>query len=547
MIGTTLGGVGLFLLGMSLLTDALKSLAGESLRGFLARFTGGRFSALASGAGLTALVQSSSATTLATIGFVSAGLLTFQQGLGVILGANLGTTSTGWLVALLGLKLSVSKIALPLVGIGALLRLLGRGRVSQVGLALAGFALIFVGIDALQSGMQGFAARFDPSSFPSGSGVGSLLLVAIGLVMTIVMQSSSAAVAITLSALHAGTIDLTQAAALVIGQNVGTTVTAGLGAIGASGAAKRTALAHVLFNLGTGLLALALLSPAGVVLEAAHARFGDESTPLLLAGYHTAFNLLGVLVFLPALGPFARLVTWLVPEQGSPLTRFLGPLVGQGPVAIDAAALSGRETLRELLEALIEGSAPVHSQEAVAARIAAVEEALVTIEGYLGRLSGASGAEQARHLALLHLLDHLRRLSEALHGPSPARRVREHPDVAQAQAILHGSATRALRALRTSEPLPTAQLAEASQTLATLRREGRARLLGAAAEGEIEVERGGRVLEAVRWLDRLCFHTWRASHYLHVADPTSLAAASIPTPAPTSSEDTRGPSRMRAI
>lgn len=120
MIGSMLGGVGLFLLGMILLTDGLKTAAGDALRKALARFTGGRFSALVSGATLTAMVQSSSATTLATIGFVSAGILTFEQAVGVIFGANLGTTSTGWLVSLLGFKVSVAAFALPLVGVGAL-------------------------------------------------------------------------------------------------------------------------------------------------------------------------------------------------------------------------------------------------------------------------------------------------------------------------------------------------------------------------------------------------------------------------------------------
>lgn len=532
MLATTLGGLGLFLLGMSLLTDALKALAGDSLRGFLARFAGGRLSALASGAALTALVQSSSATSLATIGFVSAGLLSFEQGLSVVLGANLGTTSTGWLVSLLGLKFSVGKLALPLVGVGALLRLLGRGRVSQIGLALAGFALIFVGIDALQVGMQDLAVRFDPSSFPSGGVFARLLLVGIGLVMTVVMQSSSAAVATTLLALNAGSIDLTQAAALVVGQNVGTTVTAALGSIGASTAAKRTALAHVLFNLGTGAVTFVLLGPLGQALEAGRARFGLDSAPLLLAAFHTAFNFLGVVLFVPALGPFARLIERLIPERGPRLTRYLGPIVAQGPVALDAAALSGRESLSELVQALVSNLSPVHSEAEVQGRLAAVEAALVEIEAYLGRLSGGAGGEQQRHLALLHFVDHLRRLCEALREPNRLRRVREHPDAAQAHAILRGAAQGALRALSGGAPLPAVQLGEASLALAQLRREGRPRLLAAAAKGELEVGRGAEVLEAVRWLDRLGFHAWRAGHYLYQADPHSLGEASLPPQEP---------------
>lgn len=166
MIGSLLGGIGLFLLGMILMTDGLKTAAGDALRRVLLRFTGGPFRAMLSGATITALVQSSSATTLTTIGFVSAGILTFQQAVGVIFGANLGTTSTGWLVSLLGFKVSIASYALPMVGVGALLNLLGRGRLRAAGLALAGFGLIFVGIDQLQSAMAVVATRIDPSMFP---------------------------------------------------------------------------------------------------------------------------------------------------------------------------------------------------------------------------------------------------------------------------------------------------------------------------------------------------------------------------------------------
>lgn len=169
MLALLLGGIGLFLLGMTLLTDGLKVLAGDALRRVLARFTGGPTRAMLSGAALTALIQSSSATTLATIGFVSAGLLTFQQAVGLVFGANLGTTSTAWLVSLLGLKLSVSAVALPLVGVGALARLLARDRWAAAGTALSGFGLVFVGIDTLQAGMADLAAQIDPEALPGAS------------------------------------------------------------------------------------------------------------------------------------------------------------------------------------------------------------------------------------------------------------------------------------------------------------------------------------------------------------------------------------------
>ena len=197
------------------MTDGLKAVAGDSLRAILARFTGGPVTAVMTGVAITLVVQWSSATVLMTIGFVSAGLLTFAQSVGVIFGANLGTTSTGWLVALLGLRFSISAVALPLVGIGALARLLTRGRTASMGMVLAGFGLIFVGIDYLQAGMDSFSEHFDPAIFPAETVTGRLVLVGIGIIMTVVLQSSSATVTTTLTALHSGTILPEQAAALL--------------------------------------------------------------------------------------------------------------------------------------------------------------------------------------------------------------------------------------------------------------------------------------------------------------------------------------------
>ncbi len=337
-ITTTLGGIGLFLLGMVLMTDGLKAAAGDALRSMLQRFTRGPWSALTTGLVVTALVQSSSATTLMTIGFVSAGLLQFQQAVGVIFGANIGTTSTSWLVSSLGLKVNVSIVAMPLVGVGALVRTIGRGRWAAIGTAVAGFGLVFVGIDVLQLGMQGLAEYIDPSLFPAAGLLGRLVLVAIRVVMTVVMQSSSAAAATTLAALSAGTIDLTQAAALVVGQNLGTTVTAGIAAIGASVPAKRTALAHVLFNGLTGVIAFAVLPVFVAVVDWITEVFGGADDAMSLAAFHTCFNILGVALLMPFLARFARLIERIVPARGSALTQHLDPSVSRLPaVAIEVA------------------------------------------------------------------------------------------------------------------------------------------------------------------------------------------------------------------
>ena len=345
MLFLLIGGIGLFLLGMILLTDGLKSFAGDSLRLALLRFTGRPVTAFFSGVTVTAMVQSSSATTLATIGFVSAGLITFPQAIGVIIGASLGTTSTGWIVSTVGLKFSVGMLALPLTGIGAFLRLLGRGRMASLGLALAGFGLIFIGIDTLQEGKREFSQQFDLGRIPARGFWGHLVLLLVGAAMTVVMQSSSAAVATTLAALHAEAIGFEQAASLVIGQAIGTTVTAMLASIGAAVAAKRTAVAHVLFNLGTGLIALLLLPFFLWIILGLAERAGTEPGAVALAAFHTSFIALGVLIFLPLVKPFSRLVERIVPERGPSLTKFLDSSLNALPaVALEAV----RNCLREV-------------------------------------------------------------------------------------------------------------------------------------------------------------------------------------------------------
>src|SRR5689334_22351647 len=203
-----LGGVGLFLLGMSVMTGGLKGLAGSRLRATLSKAAATPMSGAFWGAFVTLIVQSSSATTMTTIGLVGAGLLTFTQGLALVFGANVGTTGTGWLIALIGVRVSLIAAALPMIFAGALINLLGRGRLSASGAALAGFALVLYGLTTLQQGMGGLAERLHPANLPavSGAGVGwwsgllgVLGLVVLGLAMTAVMQSSTAAIAVTLS------------------------------------------------------------------------------------------------------------------------------------------------------------------------------------------------------------------------------------------------------------------------------------------------------------------------------------------------------------
>lgn len=340
-----LGGVGLFLLGMTVMTDGLKALAGSSLRTVLGKAAATPLSGAFWGGIITLLVQSSSAVTMTTIGLVNAGLLTFPQGLGLVFGANVGTTGTGWLVALIGVRVSLSAYALPLIFIGALTKLLASGRIASAGSALAGFALVLYGLTTLQQGMGGLAESLNPSDLPAVIGMpgvgwsagwgGLFILIVVGLAMTAVMQSSTAAIAVTIAAFYAGAVSLEQGTALIIGQNIGTATSSAMAAIGASVTAKRLALAYVLFKLIAAVIAI-LAFPLTVTLMARLNASVDGTT--LLAAYHTAYNVVGVAVLLPATQWFTRVVERILPSKETALERALDPSALSNPViAVETA------------------------------------------------------------------------------------------------------------------------------------------------------------------------------------------------------------------
>ncbi|HAU57910.1 MAG TPA: Na/Pi-cotransporter II-like protein [Comamonadaceae bacterium] len=309
ILASVAGGLGLFLLGMTMMTDGLRLAAGPALERILASATRTRWHALGSGVLITSMVQSSSAVTVAAIGFVNAGLLSLAPSLWVLFGANVGTTMTGWIVALVGLKFKVEALALPLVGLGVVLRLTDEGqRRGALGSALAGFGLLFMGIALLQQSFTGLAAQV---SLPQGEGFLAVAAqVGVGALMTVLMQSSSASMAIALTAAQEGLLTPQGAAAVVIGSNIGTTVTAVLASLGATPNARRAAAAHVLFNGLTGVVALLLLPwlvPAIAQAREALDLPPDPATKLAL--FHTVFNLMGVMLMWPVADRLAR---WLL-------------------------------------------------------------------------------------------------------------------------------------------------------------------------------------------------------------------------------------------
>jgi len=344
MLGSLTGGIGLFLLGIWLMTDGLKLASGHALRKILTRSTNTALRGIKSGALITSLVQSSGAVIVATIGFVNAGLLTLGQAIMVTYGSNIGTTMTSWLVALIGFHFKISAFALPTVGIGMLIKFVGGGRRhSAAGQAIAGFGIFFLGIGILKTAFAGLGGGLPLAALTGSSPGGMLLSVGIGFILTFFMQSSSAAMAIILTAAGNGVIEIDAAAAMVIGTNVGTTTTATFAALRATPNAKRVAAAHVAFNLITGVLALLLLIFLLTFLTSLHKTLLLTVKPAtLLAIFHTAFNILGVTTLLPFTGKLVNFLnkTFRIAEEDEASPRYLDRNVATTPIlAIQAMAM----------------------------------------------------------------------------------------------------------------------------------------------------------------------------------------------------------------
>ncbi len=555
------GGVGLFLLGMAVMTDGLKALAGTSLKTVLEKAAATPLLGTFWGAVITLIVQSSSATTMTTIGLVSAGLLTFPQGLSLVFGANIGTTGTGWLVAAFGVRISLTAWALPIVFIGALMKVIGRGRLAAAGSAIAGFALILVGLSTLQEGMGGLAQSLHPSDLPTVmnsagaitlSGFANvLLLVVVGALMTTVMQSSTASIAVTLSALYAGAVGLDQGLALVIGQNIGTATSSAVAAIGASSTAKRLAVAYIAFKLIAALIAIVLfpfVTPA--IVRAAKSI--DPTT--LLAAYHTAYNVIGVAVLLPLMGPFTRLIERFVPERGSPFTKYLDPASLRSPmVAVEAV----RRTVERVLETLcvataagLEGAAKGGAMVRPAIEEATLAQASDGVRQATAFLSKSdpppSDEGHAWFTSTVHALDHASRLADAVQTMAKADVPTDGPEEQRAAALcaqsMRDAAAAAANLAVTAGPAHAAddelavatakqaqgrgdiagKLEHAAKKLAELRIAQRGATLDMVAAGKLTANEAMARVDAVALMSRLAHHAWRAVAHLERAAAASM-------------------------
>lgn len=323
---TLLGSLGLFLYGMTLMSEALQKVAGDKLRGFLAAMTSNSIKRIFTGLFITAIIQSSSATTVMVVSFVNAGLLSLAQSIGVIMGANIGTTFTAWLISLLGFKADIAVLSIPLIGFGFAFMMCKAKRKKSIGELLIGFALLFLGLSFLKDSVPDLRSTPEVLAFlqqwTNYGFLSVLIFVLIGTLLTIILQSSSATMALTLVMCNQGWIPFEMGAAMVLGENIGTTITANIAASVANVSGKRAARAHSVFNLFGVVWVLILYHPFLFLVSKIIMSFGldnplvsgasDTSILYSVSMVHTLFNICNTLILVWFTPQIVKLVTYLV-------------------------------------------------------------------------------------------------------------------------------------------------------------------------------------------------------------------------------------------
>jgi phosphate:Na+ symporter len=353
-------GVAIFLFGMLSLEEGFRAFTGGALDRLLKRATSSTGRSVLFGIVSTSVMQSSSLVSVIAISFLSAGLLTLAAGIGIIFGANLGTTTGAWLIAGFGLKVNIAAYAMPLLVFGVILIFQPSKALKGVGYIFAGLGFLFLGIHYMKEGFETFKETINLAEYAVAGYPGVLLFTAIGIFATVVMQSSHATLVLTITALAAGQITYENALALAIGANVGTTITAILGAMSANEGGKRLALAHLVFNMVTGVIAIAFIYQLVDVVNGASAMVGiaDDDYTLKLAVFHSIFNLLGIAVMLPLLN---TLVVWLekvIPEKKPEVDQpmYLSESSAEFPgTAAQAVRLETERVFQAALRIVIDG------------------------------------------------------------------------------------------------------------------------------------------------------------------------------------------------
>ncbi|MBS9716485.1 Na/Pi cotransporter family protein [Pseudohalocynthiibacter aestuariivivens] len=348
-------GVAIFLFGMLMLEDGFKLFGGGFLENILERATSSVPRSLAFGIVSTTFMQSSSLVSVITISFLSAGLISLLAGVGIIFGANIGTTTGAWLIAGFGLKVKISAYAMPMLAVSIILVFQKSKYLRGAGFALAGLGFLFLGIHHMKEGFETFKDQFDLTRFALTGLLGLVVYTAVGMTATVVMQSSHATMVLIITALAAGQISYENALALAIGANIGTTITAIIGSLTANFQGKRLALAHLIFNLLTAGVALIFISPLRDAVDWVSANVGisDTDFALKLAVFHTIFNVLGVVLMLPTLRALIRFLERVIKEPALDLSKpkYLSEAVDEFPQTIEIAL---RKEVKHLYDNAVE-------------------------------------------------------------------------------------------------------------------------------------------------------------------------------------------------
>ncbi len=328
-------GVSIFLFGMTFLEDGFRAFTGGVLEKILAKTTNKLWKAISFGVVSTTLMQSSSLVSVITISFLSSGLIGLAAGIGIIFGANLGTTTGAWLIAGFGLKVKISAYAMPMLVFGIILVFQRSKNLKGIGYILAGLGLLFLGIHYMKEGFESFRETIDLAQFAVDGYAGLFLFAGVGIAATVIMQSSHATLVIIITALSVGQITYDNALALAIGANIGTTITAIIGSLSANYQGKRLAGAHLIFNLTTGVIAILLISQFIWLVDEISNNVGiaADNYTLKLAVFHTLFNMLGVLVMAPFVTKLVQVLERAIPAPMDSIveTRYLNQSVTEFP------------------------------------------------------------------------------------------------------------------------------------------------------------------------------------------------------------------------
>jgi len=353
-------GVAIFLVGMMALENGFKAFTGGVLEKVLTRSTDRTWKSLGFGFATTAVMQSSSLVSVLTISFLSAGLIDLAAGIGIIFGSNIGTTTGAWLVAGLGLKVDIAAYAMPMIVFGVIFRFQTTTALKGVGSILAGIGFLFLGIAYMKSGFESAQEGIDLTRFAMTGLLGVLTYTGIGIVATVIMQSSHATLILSIAALAAGQISYENSLAMAIGSNVGTTVTAVLGSLNANAAGKRLAVAHLVFNLITGAIAIVFLSQLAGAVDWISEFVGieEDSLTLKFAVFHTLFNVIGVTLMTPMIGLLVKTLERRIPEKVPDISmpRYLNESAMELPdTALKAIVLEAIHLYRNAREYMARG------------------------------------------------------------------------------------------------------------------------------------------------------------------------------------------------